>query len=313
MPNPLRCFVCNYSAEISLHPDASYAVSCPRCGPYEITLSLTSSPILKIPDLHILSGVLRQQTDNKTRIRLSAENIDALIRSAQIPNDPLEAIDQLLLHLFKQVDTADKPIHIQVGRDYPLVFAKNALEFGYYIQQARALNYIETINTVEQVRLTIDGWKRISQLRQARPFLGKRAFIAMQYADNEHTRIYEDHFRPATAQAGFDLIRLDKVLKAGLIDNQLRVHIRNSRFLLADLTNCNPGAYWEAGYAEGLGIPVIYLCKKSEFDTVKTHFDTNHHTTIAWDESNMSKATEELKATIRATFPSEAKLSDDSQ
>jgi hypothetical protein len=313
MQNPQKCFVCDFPTEPKLHSDASYEVTCPRCSGYEITLSLAGSPSLQRPDLHILSGVLRQQADNKTRIRLSAENIDALIRSAQIPNDPLEAIDQLLLCLFKQVDTADKPIHIQAARDYPLVFAKNAGEFGYYFQQACALNYIETVNTVEQVRLTIGGWKRISELRRARPFLGKRAFVAMQYGDPEQTRIYDDYFGPATAQAGFDLIRLDKVLKAGLIDNQLRVQIRNSRLLLADLTNRNPGAYWEAGYAEGLGIPVIYLCKKSGFRSLKTHFDTNHHTTIQWDPTNLAKATEELKATIRATFPLEAKLSDDSQ
>ena len=38
--------------------------------------------------------------------------------------------------------------------------------------------------------------------------------------------------------------------------------IRDAKFVIADLTHDNNGAYWEAGYAEGLGKPVIYICEK---------------------------------------------------
>ena len=71
--------------------------------------------------------------------------------------------------------------------------------------------------------------------------------------------------------------------KAGSIDERLRVEIRRSRFLIADLTDRNAGAYWEAGFAEGLGKPVIYTCEKSVFEEEKTHFDTNHMHTVLWD------------------------------
>lgn len=80
---------------------------------------------------------------------------------------------------------------------------------------------------------------------------------------------------------------------------------------MSDLTNNNIGAYWEAGYAEGLGKPVIYLCEKSQFNEFKTHFDTNHHTTVVWDENDMDAAVKNLKDTIRATLPLEAKMTDD--
>ncbi len=81
--------------------------------------------------------------------------------------------------------------------------------------------------------------------------------------------------------------------------------------LLADLTHDNEGAYWEAGFAEGLGKPVIYTCEREKFKEMKTHFDTNHHLTVIWDKGDPSKAAEELKATIRATLPDEAKLEDE--
>ena len=68
------------------------------------------------------------------------------------------------------------------------------------------------------------------------------------------------------------------------------MEIRTSRFLIADLTHENPGAYWEAGYAEGLGKPVIYTCEKKKFENqVKTHFDTNHHLTLQWDSNETDR------------------------
>jgi nucleoside 2-deoxyribosyltransferase len=114
------------------------------------------------------------------------------------------------------------------------------------------------------------------------------------------------------AATGFDLKRLDEGQPAGLIDDRLRVEIRQCRFLIADLTNENRGAYWEAGFAEGLGKPVIYTCRKDVFeDKAKgTHFDTNHHLTVTWELDKLDDAVGRLKATIRATLPDEAKFSD---
>lgn len=105
--------------------------------------------------------------------------------------------------------------------------------------------------------------------------------------------------------------RLNENQPAGLIDDHLRVEIKRARFLIADLTHANNGAYWEAGYAEGLGKTVIYTCEQQVFDdrAQGTHFDTNHHLTVKWNPENPDMAVESLKATIRATFP-EAKQED---
>lgn len=44
-------------------------------------------------------------------------------------------------------------------------------------------------------------------------------------------------------------------------------------------------AVLEAGFAEGLGRPVVYTCRKDIFDNSKTkpYFDTNHYLTVVWD------------------------------
>lgn len=84
------------------------------------------------------------------------------------------------------------------------------------------------------------------------------------------------------------------------------MELRRSRFTIAELTDDNSGAYWEAGYAEGLGRPVIYTCGKGFFDGPGTHFDTNHHQTIVWESGALDDAAAQLKAMIRVTLPEEA-------
>jgi hypothetical protein len=163
--------------------------------------------------------------------------------------------------------------------------------------------------TVATLTLSLKGWQRYETIRRGASD-SRKAFMAMKFGDTTLDSVFRDCFKPAVAQTGFNLVRLDEKPSAGLIDDRLRVEILSSRFLIAELTNDNLGAYWEAGYAEGLGKPVIYTCEKGFFNHAKTHFDTNHHLTVIWDNTGLNEASESLKATIRATLPADAKLTD---
>ena len=159
------------------------------------------------------------------------------------------------------------------------------------------------------------GWELYETLKRAK-VESQTAFMAMKFGDNDLNQAVEDHFKPAVNRAGFDLRLLSDGQPAGLIDDQLRVRLRTSRFVIADLTHANNGAYWEAGFAEGLGRPVIYTCRKKEWDELdedgrrKVHFDTNHLVTIIWEPANLNDAARRLTATIRATLPGEARMTD---
>ena len=157
------------------------------------------------------------------------------------------------------------------------------------------------------VCLTLHGWQRFHELQRGAVH-SKTAFMAMPFGIETITDMVNNVFRSAVAKTGFKLRRVDDEPKAGSIDDRMRVEIRMCRFLIADLTCGNSGAYWEAGYAEGLGKPVIYTCNKHYFDSQGTHFDTNHRQTVVWDPAAPQRAAEDLKATIRATLPFEAKM-----
>ncbi len=77
------------------------------------------------------------------------------------------------------------------------------------------------------------------------------------------------------------------------------VDIKRSKFIITDLTNNNLGAYYEAGYAAGRGLPVIKCCSQEWFD--KIHFDVNHDSFIIY--SDLADYRDKLKKRIRATIP----------
>jgi hypothetical protein len=184
--------------------------------------------------------------------------------------------------------------------------------FAYVVDGLKRKGFIEERQEqgsgTSDYRLTFSGWERLDQI-QRQSIESHIAFMAMGYDNADVDRAFAA-FVDAVAKTGFDLRRLDQKPKAGLIDHRMRVEIRAAKFLVADLTDDNRGAYWEAGFAEGLGKNVYYTCEGAKFDKVKTHFDTEHLLTIKWIPNNFAGAVDELKSAIRNDFPTEAKQSD---
>ena len=152
-----------------------------------------------------------------------------------------------------------------------------------------------------ELDLTLDGWELYKRRRSVNTG-GDYGFVALQF-DNEDLRILLEAVSPAINTAlGLELRDMRRATKAGVIDNIMREQIRGSAFVLADLTDENRGAYWEAGYAEGLGKPVIYICEVKRFRKAKTHFDTNHCTTITWSADDTDGFAGKLIAALRRSL-----------
>ena len=153
------------------------------------------------------------------------------------------------------------------------------------------------------VNLTLDGWEQYEAEKRGE-FAGNYGFLAMQFNEPDLEDFVREVVKPAVKEdLGYDLVDMRDVVEPGIIDNIMRVRIRDAKFVIADLTHDNNGAYWEAGYAEGLGKPVIYICEKEKFERGgQTHFDTNHCTTVLWSRDNDEGFRRELIATIRRSL-----------
>ena len=163
----------------------------------------------------------------------------------------------------------------------------------------------QSLPSFSNINLSLDGWEQYESEKRGQ-FGGNYGFIAMQFDDPDLDPFVKDVVKPAVKNTtGYDLVDMRDVSKAGIIDNIMRVRIRDSKFVISDLTHGNNGAYWEAGYAEGLGKPVIYICEKEKFESDDgTHFDTNHCTTVFWSKSrdNDEDFRQKLTATLRRSF-----------
>jgi nucleoside 2-deoxyribosyltransferase len=151
--------------------------------------------------------------------------------------------------------------------------------------------------------LTAFGWARIEELKRAH-VASRYAFFARKFANDDLDTLYKNCLRQATSDTGFELRTVTQ--KAGHIDAIIEDEIRRCRFLIADLSDHNAGAYWEAGLAEGLGKPVIYICR----DGTETHFDTDHRQTVRWHLTKFDETAARLKAVIRNTLLGDAKQDD---
>ncbi|MCH8111949.1 MAG: hypothetical protein IH905_08365 [Proteobacteria bacterium] len=152
------------------------------------------------------------------------------------------------------------------------------------------------------VNLTLDGWEQYEAEKRGK-VSGNYGFIAMQFEDSILDPFVEEVLKPAVKDGiGYDVLDMRNVARAGIIDNIMRSQIRDAAFVIVDLTHDNSGAYWEAGYAEGLGKPVIYICEKNKFEEAKTHFDTNHCTTVLWTQGRDEDFCHELIATLRRSL-----------
>ena len=152
------------------------------------------------------------------------------------------------------------------------------------------------------VTLSLAGWERYEQEKRGK-LKGDYGFIAMEFGNSDLDSFVNEIVKPAVKKdIGYDVVDMRDISRAGVIDNIMRTQIRDLAFVIADLTHDNHGAYWEAGYAEGLGKPVVYICERQKFETEKSHFDTNHCTTVPWSREDPDGFCQELIATLRRSL-----------
>ena len=117
----------------------------------------------------------------------------------------------------------------------------------------------------------------------------KNVFIAMWFDEGmQHLR---ECIKEAVKQTGYNPVIIDEKLHNNKIDDEIVAAIRNSKFLIADFTcgedGARGGVYYEAGFAHGLGVPVIFTCRNSSKEVL--HFDTRQFNHIFWDEDNLEE------------------------
>ena len=158
-------------------------------------------------------------------------------------------------------------------------------EMEFLVSYLEQNGWIQSIKDAPRYLLgctvTVHGYTEIA--RQPPPTESNQAFVAMWFHDSMRDAYWQG-IEPAIRAAGYDPVRIDNIEHTGLIEDAIIAAIRKARFVVCDFTSGDDGArgsvYYEAGFAHGLDLAVIFTCRQDKLKLV--HFDTSHFNHIAW-------------------------------
>jgi nucleoside 2-deoxyribosyltransferase len=243
---------------------------------------------------------------------------------------PVEQINNLILFIGNSINTIDETVEeSNVEKLLSLIGCSDDNNLSKILNIAKEENFINFSSwEAYYLSLTLKGWNYYEDLKKT-SLHSNMAFLALQFKSDYITEALRQAIKEAVAETGFKLEMITDNQQAGSIDNNLRLKIKNSRFVIADMSDHNNGAYWEAGYAEGLGKTVIYICNQDQFEKIEkkhkekdtqtvqeqeeftrtgVHFDTNHHLHLIYSaddksSNNIKSFLAKLKDTIRISIP----------
>jgi hypothetical protein len=256
-------------------------------------------PKLSPQDRHRLAGALREASEHGRPAQILQNEINILIANAPQSFYVATKARKLLAAIARMTKAPGEWVKLHDATDQSLAYAAHVGELIYLTDYIREQSWAEknrsgTGDTMD-MRLTPAGWEEV----QRRPRIeSAQGFVAMWF-DPSIYDTYEHGIKAAIElDCGYRARRIDfKEFNADVVF-EIMAEIRESRFLVADLTNQNNGVYFEAGFARGLDVPVIWTCRKDDAHNI--HFDASHDKQIRWEAPDEIRIA--LAARIKGTI-----------
>jgi nucleoside 2-deoxyribosyltransferase len=338
MPDTDNCYFCDECAEMKRLPTRSAAFyECKNCGRYIITDDAKGRIAREYADKkHIFAGYLmntkkqreanHNTLDNKyeNHIDITEKKLERILSDPIIPRTIVQRLENILLYLYNTSEYVGYAFKIEdetnISALHAIGYSRNLAEFTAMCKEGEAFGWwsgaFETGGTITNgniekfihpitITLTAKGMTHAEQLISTNKE-SKKAFIAMGFVP-ELILAKDNAIIPACKECGFDADTVSQT-HLGDITDRIIAEIKTSRFVVCDFTYNNHGAYYEAGFARGLGLPVICCCNREWFEETdnngvrinKLHFDVEHLNMLLW--STHDEYREKLIDKIRANI-----------
>lgn len=285
-----------------------WKLTCGCCETYEIEDMVIHFNALSSDDKRLLSAIVRRRFEFTQQPEvITADNWRDLVSQAPNKNDVPIKVRYLLGYIAHKSSFPGEEVPLRCITDFPICFAANKDEFDFYVQHAINAGFVEkltsTMHTERMYCLTPKGWGEVERI----PTLeSPYAFVAMSFSKGGSrgallTRAFDEAIKPAIEKdAGYkEAILINREQFLGDIVYEIIARIKECRFVVADATEHKNGVYFEAGYAMGMGLQVIWTCHKDDME--KAHFDTSHLNHIVWDD-DIARLRKNLANRILATI-----------
>jgi hypothetical protein len=300
----IECPICKSQATQKPDDFDGQKLTCSRCGDFSISGTASATWKANEPNLRQIanaSGWIREHQG----IILNSDQIDFLL-SIKIPSVTERAtkilieISKLSTDLSYKFDLNFNDANFWLGISY----SNNPNELDYLFRTflLEEVGYISAVTVLEgnllSMHLTPKGYEFLDSLKH-NSIDSQIGFCAMWF-DNSVLPIWTNAISLAIKDAGYDPKRIDGHQHNNRIDDEIIAMLRRSKFVVADFTGQRGGVYFEAGFALGLGLQVIWTCKKSELKDI--HFDNRQYNFVLWEEDNLDDFRIALQNRIEATI-----------
>lgn len=295
MPNTSTCPVCTNQAEFRPETPDQHRWQCPRCGDYSLTG--TAESIVRdqpLANRGAVSGWIRRQNSRGVTPRINNEAVDRLRALTQPPFR--ERVEQYLLAAAAKSPRLDQPFNPVAADLVGSSYSADPNELAVILEYLQEQGFMTELIANQTRRLTPRGYIAADDLRSRRA-KSTQAFVAMWLTD-EMKPVYDKGIDPGIRLAGFTPMLIPKKEHTNKIDDEIIAEIRRSAFVVADFTGHRQNVYFETGFAIGLGLQVIWTCRKDHIEDL--HFDIRQYNSIDW--SNEAELAQRLQRRIEAMF-----------
>lgn len=276
-----KCVLCCFWSISPQNADINdvYEYECPACGKVNID-HVTEVDIRREEKKYkaILSGYSREAfyRGRKYEIRVSPKmDLEEYVKQILYPKNLSEKMDKVMDYLEVKSDYYGALVQSDPSKDAPISYSIEVAEHLFIISQLKLKGWIEEIE--RKLRVTADGWQYLDERRRSNE-KSKSVFVATWFAD-ELDEAYKQIER-AVADTGYSAVWMKISKHNDMIDNRIIAELRKCKFAICDFTGHRNNVYFEAGFAKGLNIPVIWMCRDD--DKEKLAFDTRQFLHILW-------------------------------
>lgn len=335
----MKCFFC----EQDINPgQQKYSYHCQRCGHVYLDEDCADDidgENFAPKEKNIISIWIRNEYEKNSQREftksLFLDEIHQIIKQYCLL-EPLDKIDNALLNIERQSVYVAETISIRIENDYPYYHCINSMELRkilMLLDEQGLIKATDRANPHNELKITAKGYQRLRELKQPGRD-SRQCFVAMWFAP-EMNDVYEKAIKPAIefiedgeAEPRYRAVKIDNVEHINDINDEIIAAIRRSRFMVCDLTGYRGGVYFEAGFAYGLGLDIIYTCRKDwikpeilknkdkedikalfdsngrEIEVKKegVHFDIEHRNRIEWEDDKLDEFKDKLEKRIKAVI-----------
>ena len=280
MTDSSPCTICGTSSTTMPSLGDYIYRDCPRCGKFILTgtVSAQLSGDLDASKQAKISGWIFDRNRNESTPPKIDNNVLGQILTRPIPT-VAERAERLLLESLRGLDQLGDQFKITDQRFIAATYSQSSQEVDFLFRMLSNRGLVKAVGMGGYCEVLLDGYNAAYELTHGMK-QSEKGFVAMAF-DESLRSAYENGFHVGIVNAGYDPVRVDRIEHVNRIDDEIISQIKAALFVVADFTGHRGGVYFEAGFALGSNMPVIWTCRKD--DMAHLHFDIRQYNTIDWE------------------------------